>query len=462
MKKNLGILIPVLVAIIAIAVLYIAFGRAVIMNIDIRMPGGDGRPAVAVGQQGQVELSGELITFDGVASSLPGAWPRFRGADLDNISKENVPLAKEWSAQGPEILWSLDLGEGYAGAAVLNGRVYIIDYDMEKKADAIRCLSLDNGAEIWRYSYPVKVKRNHGMSRTVPAVTDKYVVTMGPKCHVTCLDSVTGEHIWSIDLVKRFGAKIPLWYAGQCPLIDDDKVILAPGGDALMVAVDCATGDIIWQSENPDKWQMTHSSVVPMEFAGRTFYIYCASGGVAGVSVTDGQILFSTDVWKMRTNVPSPVVAGEGLIFLSAGYNQGSMLLKLIESNRITTEVVFRLEPEVFGADQQTPIFRDGFIYGVRPDEQLVCMDHSGKIIWTSGADSKFGLGPFLIAGDLIYLANDDGLLTLGEISPAGFVPLAQAKVLQGHESWAPMALVSGRLLLRDLTKMVCIDIAEH
>ena len=27
------------------------------------------------------------------------------------------------------------------------------------------------------------------MSRTVPAVTDKYVVALGPKCHVMCLDA---------------------------------------------------------------------------------------------------------------------------------------------------------------------------------------------------------------------------------------------------------------------------------
>ena len=105
----------------------------------------------------------------------------------------------------PRELWAIDVGEGYAGAAVLNGRVYLMDYDRDKKQDALRCLSLADGREIWRFAYPVPVKRNHGMSRTVPAVTDKLVVAMGPKCHVVCLDPATGELRWGLDLVRQFG-----------------------------------------------------------------------------------------------------------------------------------------------------------------------------------------------------------------------------------------------------------------
>ena len=82
------------------------------------------------------------------------------------------------------------------------------------------------------------------MSRTTPALTDKYVVTIGPKCHVACLDAATGELHWFIDLVKDHGAKVPAWYAGQCPLIENGKVILGVGGDALITAVDIETGEV--------------------------------------------------------------------------------------------------------------------------------------------------------------------------------------------------------------------------
>ena len=456
-------LIPVLLFVVGIVLLCFWVSADPASEISERLPGCDGTPQMDLDEMGPVEVVGELTQSDGVAAEVTGSWPRFRGSNFDNISSENIRLARSWPVEGPEVVWSIDVGEGYASAAVLAGRVYILDYDRDKQADVIRCLSFADGKDIWRYSYPVKIKRNHGMSRTVPAVTDKYLVAIGPKCHVTCLDPVTGEFRWMLNLVREFGTKVPLWYAGQCPIIEDGKAIIAPGGDVLMIAVDCETGEIIWKTPNPDKWQMTHSSIIPMEFMGRRMYVYCGSGGVVGVSAEDGSILWETSEWKMRTNIPSPVVVGDGLIFLSAGYNQGSMLLKLTkEGDTMKAEKVFRLKPEVFGADQQTPIFYKGYIYGVRPGGELICLGVDGRVVWTSTSAHKFGLGPFMVADGLMFVMNDSGLLTLTEATPAGYVRLGEAKVLEGPDSWGPMVIVSGRLILRDLNRMICLKVGEQ
>ncbi len=456
--------IPVGLAIIGVVLLYVWLSADAAINLTERLPIADNVIQTPLDENG-VEMRGEFVQFDGVPADLPGAWPQFRGPNLDAISNdENVTLARTWSANGPKVLWSIDLGEGYAGAAVLAGRVYVLDYDQENKADAIRCLSLADSKEIWRYSYPVKVKRNHGMSRTVPAVTDKYIVTLGPKCHVTCLDSMTGEFYWMLDLVKDFKAKVPPWYAGQCPLIEDGRAIIAVGGESLMMAVDCQTGEVVWQSPNPKRWVMTHSSVVPVEFAGRRMYVYCASGGVVGISAEDGTILWEITEWKISiANVPTPVVVGEGLIFLSGGYNSGSMMLQLTQDgDKIIAQSAFRLEPEVFGSDQHTPIFYNGYIYGVRPDKQLTCLDLNGQVMWTSTSVHRFGLGPYIIANGLIYVMNDSGLLTLTEATPSGYVQLSEARVLEGPDAWGAMAVVSGRLILRDLNRMICLDITDR
>ncbi|MEI6915004.1 MAG: PQQ-binding-like beta-propeller repeat protein, partial [Armatimonadota bacterium] len=175
---------------------------------------------------------------------VPGEWPRFRGEGFSNISSERVALATKWAVGAPPILWSLDVGEGHAGAAVSNSRAYVLDYDRQAQADVLRCLALADGRELWRYSYPVSLKRNHGMSRTVPAVSGDYVVTIGPKCNVLCANAQTGKPYWMIDLVKDYRSEIPPWYAGQCPLIDAGRAIIAPGGTSLMIAVDCATGKV--------------------------------------------------------------------------------------------------------------------------------------------------------------------------------------------------------------------------
>jgi outer membrane protein assembly factor BamB len=361
-------------------------------------------------------------------------------------------------------LWSIEVGEGYAGPAVLDGRVYLMDYDREKRQDALRCLSLADGQEVWRFGYPLLVKRNHGMSRTVPALASNRVVALGPKCHVVCLEATTGELKWGLDLVREFGTTVPDWYAGQCPLIDRGTVILAPGGPgALLLAVELETGKVRWQTPNPQAWKMTHSSIMPIEFAGRRHYVYCGSRGVAGISADDGSVLWETLDWKISiANVPSPLVLDEGRIFLSGGYNAGSLMLQLREdSGKVAPQILFRLKADVFGATQQTPIRFQNHLYGVRapPDSEFVCLDLSGQTLWSSGAKHRFGLGPFVVGDALIFAMNDTGKLSLIEASPAGFRLLAQASILEGKDSWGPMALAGSRLLLRDLTRLVCLDV---
>lgn len=439
-------------------------------DLKYRLAGQDVRPETAEDANEPVKIAGKLAAFDGVPADLPGSWPRFRGANFDAVSTDAVQPAKTWPANGPPVLWSVEVGEGYAGAAILAGRVYMLDYDRENQADVVRCFSLNDGKDIWRYSYPVKIKRFHGMSRTVPAVTDKYVVTLGPKGHVTCLDSMTGNFRWMFNLVKEFHTTIPQWYAAQCPVIEDGKAIIAPAGDILMMAIDCETGKILWQTPNPDGWIMTHSSIVPMEFNGKRFYIYCGGdhikGGVVGVSAQDGSVLWKTDAWKVRYNVPMPVVVGPDRVFLTAGYGQtenGCMMLKLTETGgTIAAEPVFQHTTSVFGSIQHTPIFYESHIYGVRPDGQLVCLDLEGNVVWTSTSANKFGNGPYSIVDGLIYVMNDTGELALAQTGSSGYVELARAKVLTGHESWGPMAIASGRLIVRDTEHMACLDISAH
>src|SRR4030042_4094737 len=94
------------------------------------VPGHDNRPARVISASDSV-IIGEHYTLyvDAYETSLAGKWPNFRGADHDNISKENIRLIDKWPADGPKILWEKEMGEGHAAAAIYNGRVYLLDYD---------------------------------------------------------------------------------------------------------------------------------------------------------------------------------------------------------------------------------------------------------------------------------------------------------------------------------------------
>ncbi len=453
---------PLALGLAAVAGVALLLFRGSDKPLELRVPGTDHAPTAESGTNANPVLAGKLTRSDGQPADLRGNWPAFRGTNRDGISLDPTPLQKNWQTGEPRELWGVDVGEGYAGPAIFQGCVYLMDYDREKRQDALRCLSLADGREIWRFAYPVSVKRNHGMSRTVPSVTEKVTVAMGPKCHVLAVDTKSGELKWGLDLVKEYGVTIPQWYAGQCPLIDQDRVILGTGGpDSLLIALHADSGQLVWKTPNPHGWKMTHSSVVAIDFEGERMYVYCANNGVVGVSAKTGEILWETADWKISiATVPSPLILSDGRIFLSGGYNAGSLMLGLKKvDGKFQAQPQFRLEPEIFGATQQSPILLQDHIFGVRPDGKFVCLTPQGKVVWTSEPGQQFGLGPFMAADGIFFAVNDSGLLRMIAADTTRYRLLAQAQVLKGRESWAPLALAGGRLLVRDLSRMVCLEV---
>jgi outer membrane protein assembly factor BamB len=169
------------------AVLFYWFIHDPTNNFTEFVPGMDGEPLdmTTQGTASNTINIGEFFNkYIELSDTIPGSWPRFRGSTFTNINTETIPLRNSWTQTPPRVLWSVDLGEGHAAPVIAHGRVYILDYDEENNADALRCFSLSHGKELWRRWYNVKIKRNHGMSRTIPAVTDSFVVTIGPRCHV--------------------------------------------------------------------------------------------------------------------------------------------------------------------------------------------------------------------------------------------------------------------------------------
>ena len=119
--------------------------------------------------------------------------------------------------------------------------------------------------------------------------------------------------------------------------------------------------------------------------------------------------------------------------------------------------------------EQQTPVVYEGMVYGILPKDagtlrnQFICVDPKDfrLPIWSSGKTNRFGLGPYMIADGKFFILNDDGMLTIAKPSKQEFILLDQIQVFEGHDAWAPLAIVDGLLLLRDANKMVCMDIRK-
>ena len=269
---------------------------------------------VAIGENFQ-----RFPTTEPEADAEDYPWPGFRGPRRDNIADNAPPLGHDWPPDGPPLRWRVSLGEGYAAPVVAKQRVYVLDYLEEEKADALRCFSLKDGGELWRRSYRNDIRRNHGKSRTVPAVAADTVVTIGPRAHVMAVDALSGDLLWTRDMIRQDGAEVPQWYTGQCPLIDGDRAILAPAGDnALLLAIDLRTGDTVWGLPNDLGLKMSHSSVMIMTLNEVKQYVYAGLGGIIGVlwTASCSGVLTTGNRWSgafTSPNQPGVVVPGRRL-----------------------------------------------------------------------------------------------------------------------------------------------------
>jgi outer membrane protein assembly factor BamB len=279
-----------------------------------------------------------------------------------------------------------------------------------------------------------------------------------------------------MNIEKDYASEVPLWYTGQCPLVDNGMAIIATGGENVLVAIDCETGEIVWQTPNEGGWGMSHSSIMPFEFEGVKMYVYSAIGGAIGVKAEGsdaGRILWSAPEWRHNVVAPAPVCLPDGKIFLSAGYGAGSMVLQLKRSaDGFETEVLQEYIPrEGLASEQQTPVVYEGHLLGILPKDagplrnQLICVhpDDFTAVVWSSGQTVRFGLGPYMIADNKLFILSDDGTLTIARPSITEYIELDSHRVIEdGADAWAPLALANGYMVLRDSETVICIDLAKN
>jgi outer membrane protein assembly factor BamB len=299
-----------------------------------------------------------------------------------------------------------------------------------------------------------------------------------------CTDPLSGKLLWTIDLEKKFGIPgresgriTPDFFTGQCPLIDNNVAVIAPGVKALMIGVDCANGNILWQTPNPDSLRMSHGSIMPMVLHGKRMYVYNAVGGVCGVSADGddkGKLLWCTKEWSPATTAASPVYLGNNEIAVFGSYGAGGAKISVkFDGSKFSASVIEQHKAtDGMASDQQTPVLTGDFIWTVMPEnagalkKQLVCYNKSDllKPVWSSGKENRFGrgLGPYILSGDKLFLLDDEGKLYLFRMNKSDVTLLDSHKILNGIEAWGPMAIAGNYLIMRDSRNLLCLNIGKN
>src|SRR5262245_18743169 len=125
-------------------------------------------------------LPAGIFFMAGLFSANAADWYRWRGPDLNGISKEKN-WQTEWPSEGPKKLWKASVGIGFSSFAVSNGRVYTMGNASD--TDAVFCFDANTGKEIWRHSYPAPLDPQYyeGGTSATPAVDDNRVYTISKR-----------------------------------------------------------------------------------------------------------------------------------------------------------------------------------------------------------------------------------------------------------------------------------------
>jgi outer membrane protein assembly factor BamB len=385
-------------------------------------------------------------------------WPQFLGP-ARNGSYAGPPLAEAWGAAGPKVLWRKQVGQGFAGPAVVGNRVIL--FHRVGNEEVVESLDAASGNSIWRYAYRTTYRDDFGFDegpRAVPVVADGVVYTFGAEGQLHAVDFAKGTRLWSEETMKRFSVPKGFFGAAGSPLVDGGRVIANIGGEkAGIVAFDAKSGKVLWTATDDDA---SYSSGVGATIAGRRSAVFLTRDSLVGLDPESGAVQFQRR-WRARlaasVNAATPLVIGDQ-IFVSAQYGPGAGVLRLNGSQLVDVWA----SDDVLSNHYATSVFYNGHLYGFHGRQEFgpsfrAVEFQTGTVKWSQ---EQFRAGSVLLAGDRLLITREGGELLLAAASPQAFRPIARAQILQGVVRPYP-ALADGLLYVRNENTMLCLDLRK-
>jgi len=386
-------------------------------------------------------------------------WPQWRGKDRKDHSPDAATLVP-WPANGPERLWLYkDAGVGYSGFSIVGGQLFT----MCAKDDAEQVLSLDvkTGDKRWMVVLDERVYPNKWGDgpRSTPTIDGDRAYALSGNGTLGCLAVKDGAILWKVDLVKDFGGKLQNWGYTESVLVDGDRVVCTPGGSkGTMLALDKMTGKPIWQSKDLSDGAQ-YSSPILVEHQGQRQYVQLIEKKVFGAKAESGEILWQSSFPGKVAVIPTPIYH-DGHVYVTAGYDAGSRLLKL---GGPEMELVYASNKMV--NHHGGVILVDGKLYGHSDKGGWTCQDFmTGEALWQDKALGKGGCS--YVAGHLVCVEEGSGNVALVEASRAGWKEKGRFKLdpqttLRKRDGriWTHPVVLDGRLYLRDQDLIYCYDV---
>jgi outer membrane protein assembly factor BamB len=397
-----------------------------------------------------------LLASVSAAPLAASDWPQWRGPNRDDLSTE-TGLLQQWPAGGPTLVWkATGLGAGHGGVSVAAGRVFTTG----DKSESALALALDeaHGEVIWR----TPIGKSGGGPpgpRTTPTVDGSRVYVLGQSGDLVCLQAANGQVVWRKNLKQDFGGQCGGWQYSESPLVDGNRVVCTPGGSrGTMVALDKATGTLLWQTKD---WtdSAEYSSPILETVGGLPQYIQFTGAHVVGVERATGKILWRAQRKGVTATVPTPVYY-DNRVFVTSGYGVGCNLFEITKAgDDFQARQVYADKNMV---NHHGGVVRVGeYLYGYSDGKGWVCQEFkTGKLVWK---DDGVGKGSLTYAHGHLYLRSEGGkgVIALVDATPDGYRERGRFDQpnRSSENSWPHPVVANGKLYIRDQDVLLCFDV---
>jgi outer membrane protein assembly factor BamB len=368
-------------------------------------------------------------------------WPQWRGVQRDGIWQEKGIRTDLPDGQLPWT-WSAEIGPGYSGPTVANGRVYVMDRkaDDRNQIERVLCFDSKDGKLVWSHEYNALYKVGYPAGPRASVTIDQGLAyAVGSMGHFHCLNAADGSVIWKRDLQTEYEIEMPIWGIAASPLIYRDLVIQQVGGskNACMVAFNKSDGKEVWRAL-PDR--AGYSSPIVITQANQDVLVCWTGDSLSGLNPTTGSVIWS-HVFRpsrMPIGISTPVLDGE-LLFVSSFYD-GSMMIRAPKTS-LTSELVWQKR----GPDEKntqsihtmigTNILENGHVYGADSYGEFRCLDAAtGERVWedlTAVPKARWAAIHMVRHEDHVWMFNERGELLITKLAPTGLTILDRCKLIE-------------------------------
>ena len=400
-----------------------------------------------------IQRSGDALGSATAHQDRVPYWTAYRGPGGTGIYAEQ-PLNLDWPEGGLQPKWRFPVGAGFGSFVVAKGMAFTLEQRLLD--EALSAYDLETGKPVWTHLCPGRFSEAMGGEgpRATPLFHDGRVISLGSLGMLCCVDAISGKPVWTRNILSDAEAENLHYGLAASPVVVGDTVIVLAGeskGNTLR-AYDLATGAPRW-SALPDK--AGYSTPARMNLAGVDQLVVCTATRVSGLNPVDGNVLWEQEFKVMMGLISSqPVQVSPDSFVVTGGYGAGTSRIVLSrEGAKLSAQVAWNSRR--LNADFCTPVYYDGYIYGL-DNGIFTCLDvETGTRQWKDG---RFGFGQVLLAKDKLLISAEKGDLLVVATNPKQLEVLHRFPAIKGKTLNTP-AIAHGFLLMRNSEERVCYDL---